>query len=147
MAASIRRSESADAAAILKLLQNAGLPTSDLNSAHEFQSWVLEDKGSIIGVIGLERFGDEALLRSLTVAPDYRQRGLGHELLVRVEDDARAAGIQQLVLLTETAQAFFLRHGYAITDRRDVSDKIKQSAEFRSLCPNSALCMRKALHS
>jgi amino-acid N-acetyltransferase len=48
--------------------------------------------------------------------------------------------------LTETAQAFFQRLGYTAIDRARVSDHVKQSAEFRSLCPDSAVCMSKALH-
>jgi amino-acid N-acetyltransferase len=144
--AAIRPADSGDLLSAAQLLQDAGLPTADLVSAHEFQSWVIEEQGSILGVIGLERFGREALLRSLAVAPEYRKRGLGQELVARLEHDAQAQGIEQLVLLTETAQAFFQRLGYAPFDRSQVSDDVKQSAEFRALCPASAICMRKNLH-
>ena len=145
MSSSIRRGQPTDLAAILQLLNSAGLPTADLASAHEFQTWVLEDRGSISGVIGLERFGAEALLRSLAVAPEHRKRGFGHELVAQLERDARADGINRLVLLTETAEAFFRDLGYATTERRQVSEEAKQSPEFRSLCPASAICMSKAL--
>ncbi len=141
----IRRGHSADLAAVAQLLASAGLPTADLASAHDFQSWVIEAKGSILGVIGLERFGREALLRSLAVASEHRQRGLARKLVARLEHDAQAVGIQQLVLLTETAEAFFRRLGYSIADRSQVSDDVKQSAEFRILCPVSAVCMSKVL--
>jgi amino-acid N-acetyltransferase len=106
---------------------------------------VLEERGFFVGVIGLERFGHQALLRSLAVVAKHRKRGLGHELVARLEHDAQAEGIQRLVLLTETAQTFFRRLGYIETDRRQVSDEVKLSAEFRSLCPISAICMSKAL--
>jgi amino-acid N-acetyltransferase len=144
--AAIRPADTGDLSSVAQLLQNAGLPTTDLVSAHKFQSWVIVDKGSILGVIGLERFGREALLRSLAVAPAYRNRGLGQELVARLEHDARVQGIEQLVLLTETAQAFFQRLGYTTIDRAQVSDDVKHSAEFRSLCPASATCMSKGLH-
>jgi amino-acid N-acetyltransferase len=143
--AAIRRGHAGDLAAVSQLLKSAGLPTADLASAHEFQSWVLEEEGSILGVIGLERFGREALLCSLAVAATHRKRGLGHELVARLERDGQAEGVQQLVLLTETAQPFFRRLGYTVTDRSHVSDAVKNSAEFRSLCPVSAICMSKAL--
>lgn len=144
-AAAIRRGYSADRAAVAPLLASAGLPTADLAIAHEFQSWVIEEKGSILGVIGLERFGREALLRSLAVVSEHRERGLGHKLVARLEHDAQAVGIQQLVLLTETAEAFFRRLGYAIADRSQVSDDVKQSAVFRILCPVSAVGVIKVL--
>lgn len=143
----IRRGHLADLSAVSQLLEGAGLPTADLKSAHELQTWVLEAKNSIVGVIGLERFGSEALLRSLAVAPEYRKRGLGRELVARLEQDAQADGVKHLILLTETAEPFFRGRGYAVTDRRDVSEEVKQTAEFRSLCPVSAVCMRKALYA
>ena len=143
---SIRRGEPDDLPAVLALLQSAGLPTADLTSAQRLHLWVLKTD-SLQGVIALERFGSEALLRSLAVAPEYRRHGLGHELVARLELDARADGIEQLVLLTETAERFFRDLGYEAIDRQSVSDGLKQSAEFRSLCPAYAVCMRKALHS
>ena len=132
--------------AVLALLQSAGLPTSDLSSAQQLQLWVLQSD-SLQGVIALEHFGTEALLRSLAVAPECRQQGLGHQLVARLEHDAQAAGIKQLILLTETAQAFFRTLDYQVIDRQSVSEALKQSAEFRSLCPASAVCMKKTLHS
>jgi amino-acid N-acetyltransferase len=144
-APAIRRGQPADLSPISQLLKGVGLPTVDLASAHDFQSWVLEENGSILGVVGLERFRSDALLRSLAVSPEHRTRGLGHELVARLEHDAQAEGIQRLVLLTETAEAFFRRLGFTVTDRSHVSDEVKQSAEFRSLCPVSAICMSKAL--
>ena len=147
MASSIRRGQLADLPTVSRLLESVGLPTTDLKSALELQTWVLDAKNSIVGVIGLEGFGSEALLRSLAVASEYRKRGLGRELVARLEQDAHADGIKQLILLTETAEPFFRGLGYAVTDRRDVSEDVKQTAEFRSLCPVSAGCMSKSLHT
>ena len=142
---SIRRGRATDLPAVLALLEGARLPTADIASADELAMWVLEERGSIVGAIALERFGTEALLRSLAVAPEYRKRGFGRELVAQLEEGARAENIQQLVLLTETAEAFFRGLGYSVIDRRYVSGRLKQSTEFRSLCPASATCMSKIL--
>jgi len=131
--------------AVMALLQEAGLPTADLASAAGLHMWVLLDNESLIGVIGMERFGARALLRSLAVAPGYRQRGMGHQLVARLEREAEADGVEQLVLLTETAEKFFRAIGFEVIERRHVPEEIKQSAEFRSLCPASAVCMSKLL--
>jgi amino-acid N-acetyltransferase len=144
---SIRRGQSADLSAIAALLETAGLPTADLSSAGNFKTWVLEARGALLAAIGLECFGDQALLRSLVVAPEHRKRGLGRELVARLERDARAEGTTRLILLTETAETFFQARGYVITDRGQVSDAVKLSAEFRSLCPVSAVCMSKTLRT
>jgi amino-acid N-acetyltransferase len=144
---SIRRGESADVPAVLTLLESAGLPTADLMNVRGLPMWVLEAEDSLVGVIALQRFGSDALLRSFAVAPEYRRRGFGRELVVRLEHDAQGMGVEQLVLLTETAETLFLSLGYGVIDRRHVSEELKQTAEFRSLCPASAVCMSKALHT
>jgi amino-acid N-acetyltransferase len=141
----IRRGRPADLPSVLTLLENAGLPTADLKTITRLDLWLLEAQGLVAGVIALERHGAEGLLRSLAIAPEYRKRGFGTLLVERLENDATADGVKQLVLLTETAEFFFRSLGYEVIDRRFVSEELKQSAEFASLCPVSAICMSKTL--
>jgi amino-acid N-acetyltransferase len=96
-------------------------------------------------VIGLERFSESGLLRSLAVAPGHQHIGLGRQLVAQLEHDAGAEGIEQLVLLTQSAEPFFRRLGYQTIDRRCVPDELRRSEEFRSLCPANAVCMTKSL--
>jgi amino-acid N-acetyltransferase len=140
----IRRGRSVDLPAVHALLEQAGLPTADLSTS-DLQMWLVEAEGGLVGVIALERFGSEALLRSLAVIPEFRKLGVGRRLVARLEEDARADGVKQLVLLTETAEGFFRSLGYSVIDRSSVGGAPKQSAEFRSLCPVSAICMSKTL--
>ncbi len=142
----IRRGGPSDIEAVRALLLGAKLPTEDLTSAPGLQTWVPEVAGESAGAIALEGPGSAArLLRSLVVAPCHRGRGLGRSLVARAEDDARAEGVQQLVLLTETAQLFFSRLGYRLIERCAAPEQLRRSAEFRSLCPASAVCMAKNL--
>lgn len=141
----IRRGSAADLPAIESLLQSAGLPTDDIRDISGLRTWVAEAGGSLRGAIALEPFGTEGLLRSLAVAPDARRHGLGRKLVVQLESDARAEGMRKLVLLTQSAEAFFRSLGYQRVNRDDVSVVVKGSAQFRSLCPASATCMAKAL--
>ena len=82
--------------------------------------------------------------RSQTVWP-LRVVMLSRQPTIRLGQDAD--DVEQLVLLTETAEKFFRAIGYEVIDRRHVPQGIKQSAEFRSLCPASAVCMSKLLTS
>jgi amino-acid N-acetyltransferase len=141
----IRPGQSADLAALTALLKGAGLPTDDLASAADLHLWVLETKGDVVGAIGIERFGANALLRSLAIAPAYQRRGLGHRLVAQLEQEVQGKGVDQLFLLTATAESFFRRNGYEVIERRHVPEEVRQSAEFRSLCPASAVCMAKVL--
>src|SRR5215471_5715323 len=136
----VRQAQTADMAAVLALLERARLPTTDLHSAQGLKVWVLEGQRSVLGVIALERFGSEALLRSLAIAPEYQRRGFGQKLVARLEQEARESGIKKLVLLTETAEPFFRRLGYSVVNRRSVSPQVQQSDEFQSLRPVSATC-------
>lgn len=82
---------------------------------------------------------------NLALAPSHRQHGLGSALVAALERDAPVDDVSELVLLTQTATAFFERSGFLIVDRAMVPDQIKQGAEFRSLCPASAVCMARLL--
>jgi amino-acid N-acetyltransferase len=143
----VRGSTGADLLAVRELLVDAGLVVEDFDSATGLLFWVAENDDQVIGAVGLEPFGTAGLLRSLVVARSHRQQGLGSALVTAVENGAKAEGAEVLVLLTETAEAFFKRHGYRVVERASVRDEIKRSAEFRSLCPASAVCMTKLIGS
>lgn len=141
----LRSATAADLKALRDLLERSGLPTSDLGTAHP--QFVIATRDSrIIGVGALEHFGGAALLRSLAVEPRWRGSGVGRQLVAELERRARAAGVMDLILLTLTARDFFARLGYSAKDRAQVPPAVLESAEFRSLCPASAVCMWKALH-
>jgi N-acetylglutamate synthase-like GNAT family acetyltransferase len=135
---------SQDLIGIRALLERAGLPTSDLESAQpEFV--VIRADGKAIAAGALQRFGSSALLRSVVVAPDHRGSGLGHLIVSELERSARTAQITQLILLTETAVEFFAHEGYRVIERSSAPEEMRASEEFRSLCPSSATCMAKSL--
>jgi amino-acid N-acetyltransferase len=142
--AELRAAAAQDLAVVRLLLEQAGLPTSDLTTSKpEFT--VLWDDGRIVAAGALEPFGSAALMRSVVVAGDRRGAGLGRTMVQELEKVARAARIGSLILLTEAAAEFFAHHGYRIIERVDVPQDVQGSAEFRSLCPASATCMMKLL--
>jgi amino-acid N-acetyltransferase len=132
--------------AIRALLDNAGLPTSDLESAPaEFV--VVRQGGQVVAAGALQRFGGSVLLRSVVVAESLRGSGLGRMIVWELERVARATKTSRLFLLTQTASEFFARQGYRIIERSSAPQDIQGSEEFRSLCPSSATCMAKDLPS
>jgi amino-acid N-acetyltransferase len=140
----LRTAGEADAAAIRDLLGRSGLPTSDLSAASP-EFILASDAGRIIGTGALEHFGGAALLRSVAVEPQWQRSGVGRVLVAELERRARAAGVDELILLTMTAADFFRRLGYGARDRGRVPPTVLASAEFRSLCPATAVCMAKSL--
>jgi amino-acid N-acetyltransferase len=133
-----------DEPSIRALLECEGLPTSDLTTAEPVFVVACED-GRVIGAGALEQFGGASLLRSLAVARDRRGLGLGRQLVEELERRAVAAGVTELVLLTQTARGFFEHQGYQVIERQTVPAAVQASEEFRSLCPASAACMARTL--
>ena len=86
----------------------------------------------------MECYGDSGLLRSVAVAPGWRGSGIGRALVDRVLEDGRAAGVQDVYLLTTTAEHYFPRFGFACVDRESVPAAVRASAEFTGACPASA---------
>ena len=133
-----------DLPSIVALLTGSQLPTVDV--AEHVDGFVLAmADGQLVGTIALERYGDVALLRSMCVAPSLRSHRVGRALLEGIEADAVSHGIHDLYLLTTTAADYFARHGFVRITRDQAPAAIQQTAEFRSLCPSSAVCMSKAL--
>lgn len=132
-------------AAFAGLLAGNGLPVSDLTDLLASDCLVASVEGRVAGAVGLQIFGRYALLRSLVVADDQRGHGLGGELVERIESLARERGVEQLFLLTTTAETFFTRRGYTSADRLAASEAIRNTQEFSSLCPASSAFMHKDL--
>jgi amino-acid N-acetyltransferase len=129
--------------AALDLLKKNNLPTEDISEATSM--FVIEEQNTVTGTIALEYAGPDGLLRSLAVAEDHRQNGVGGELVSFIEAYAVRQGIQQLYLLTTTAEKFFAKRGYVVVERSAVSPFIENSSEFASVCPSTAVVMKKII--
>lgn len=132
-----------DLSDIRTLLQTCNLPESDLTTAHMQHFYLIKENESIIGTIGLEIYDSYGLLRSLAVSPSHRKQGMGQMLTDRIEKYARNNNLRGVYLLTTTAESFFSSLGYSRIDREEVPDPIRQSPQFRDICPSTAVAMCK----
>jgi N-acetylglutamate synthase-like GNAT family acetyltransferase len=107
--------------------------------------WLAREGQKLAGAIGIERYGHDGLLRSLAVDPGHQGQGLGSALVRALELAMQTEGVKTLVLLTQTAESFFAKRGYVLTPREQIPEPIRQTAEFRALCPATAVCMSRAL--
>ena len=75
----IRLAKATDYEQIKLLLQSVNLP---IEGVHENMNnfLILENNSQLIGTVGLELYGDKALLRSLAVAKSQQNRGYGNIL-------------------------------------------------------------------
>lgn len=140
----IRQATSNDLAAIAQLLESASLPT--LRVEEHIQHFLVAEKDeTIVGTIGLEVYGDTALLRSAVVTADLQNKGIGSLLYDRNIDQARQLNVQRLILLTNTAEKYFERKGFRKIDQKSVTGPVTSSVEFTGACPSHAACMELML--
>ena len=130
---------------IRQLLAGCDLLHEDITAAlveHFLLGW---DGARLIAVVGLEVNNQVALLRSLAVDAEYRNRGIASSLVDKIEDYAKSLNVDTLYLLTMTAEVFFKKCGYRLTARNSAPAAMQGTTEFKNLCPASAACMVKHL--
>lgn len=133
-----------DVEPIRALLASVQLPAADVGAGNQ-RFVIARDGGDVVGCAGLERYGRAALLRSLAVTPARQGEGIGQALYERILEEARAVGAEELYLLTTTAERLFARLGFERVAREAVPADVRASAEFASLCPATAVCMRRTI--
>jgi len=129
---------------IATLLGTYALP---LDGAREHLEtyWVALDGGELVGTIGIERYGSVALLRSAVVRANRRSAGVGRSLVAVAIEAAASRGVEELYLLTTTAELYFAAQGFNIVERERLPAALQASAELRGACPASAVCMERRL--
>src|SRR5690606_36389759 len=132
---------SKDRAGVEALLAAAGLPLDGLADQFPASYAVAEAGGGLAGAAGVERHGDDGLLRSVVVSPEWRGCGLGERLVRDRLAWAAAQGLRTVYLLTTTAPAYFSRLGFLAAQRVHVPAAVQASREFASVCPASAVLL------
>jgi amino-acid N-acetyltransferase len=130
-----------DLASARELLRRVALPEEDVVD-HFGNYLVVRDATRLVGLCGVEVCGDDGLLRSVAVDPDYREEGIGSLLVAGAKELARKLELRDLYLLTTTAAPFFRRHGFEDWARDKAPAAVRETWEFRAGCPASSAFMR-----
>jgi amino-acid N-acetyltransferase len=93
-----------DESAVKQLLSESGLPIEDITAQHLQDFFGCGSGLELDGLVGLELYGEVALLRSLAVASSRRGSGVGSGLVAHAERHAWEQGVQSLYLLTTSAE-------------------------------------------
>jgi amino-acid N-acetyltransferase len=134
-----------DLPAVRALLEMERLPASDLDERALERFLIWRDEVDVSGIVGLEIYGDVALLRSLVVARHARGNGVGVALTDAAEALALESGANNVYLLTTSAERFFLARGFQQIDRVAAPKSIQATTQFSALCPSTAVLMMKSL--
>jgi amino-acid N-acetyltransferase len=140
-AGKIRPGSPREFGAVKRLLLANRLPVEGVpDSLQHFL--VAFDGQKVVGAVGLEVFGDYALLRSAVVGESARGTGLGAQLVEGALAKARVLRLSGVYLLTTTAEKYFPRFGFSAVPRDTAPKEILASAEFNGACPATAVLMK-----
>ncbi len=141
-AVTIRAARPEDFVAVSVLLLANALPLRGIPRSMD-GFFVAEQDGAIVGAIGMEHYGTDALLRSAVVNSRLRGTGLGTRLVETIMPAAERRGAIVLWLLTTTAERWAPRFGFEVVPREAVPDALQASQELQGACPSSAIVMRR----
>ena len=99
-------------------------------SLQEFR--IAEADGQVIGCGALHVMWDDlAEVRTLATSDGWRGKGVGHVLVERLLDDARALGVSRVFCLTFEVD-FFKKHGFEVMADQTAVDPVVYSELLRS---------------
>jgi amino-acid N-acetyltransferase len=99
-------------------------------SLQEFR--IAEAGGQVIGCGALHvMWEDLAEVRTLAASDSWRGKGVGHTLVERLLDDARALGVSRVFCLTFEVD-FFKKHGFEVMADQTAVDPVVYSELLRS---------------
>lgn len=138
----IRKATADDLPKVNQLLVSAGLPTAGVE-ANINNFVVASNKGNeLLAVIGMERSGSYGLLRSLAVASSSRKQGIAAELVNNALSKAKASGIKEVYLLTETAEKYLKKFGFKNIARAEIPVSLLNDSALNTTCQACSTCMR-----
>ena len=135
--------QEADISAIKTLLAEAELP-GDVEG-HRDDFLVARHEKKVVGCVGMEVRGSDALFRSLVVTLAYRGLGMARRLYESLVAHARTRGVERAYLLTTTVEPLAKAWGFRRIDRAQVPKRIQDTSEFRGGCCASAVAMSQDL--
>ncbi len=139
----IRRASLADAPTIADLVslgeyEGQLLPRSLDFIRASIDDWVVaEDHENIVGAGSLLEMSPVlSEVRSLVVAPAYRQNGIGAKIVDALVDEACTRGIPTIFALTR-AVPFFEKMGFTMTEKENFPEKVWRDC---AICPVRNAC-------
>jgi amino-acid N-acetyltransferase len=128
------------------ILKNSKLASLDESSQFgDHYVVACDENGELLGVAGVEQYGDVGLLRSVAVVEEHRSQGIGKELASNRIEWASRAGVREVYLLTNDAADYWQSHGFQRIDRSEAPASMKATTEWTGACPSSAVAMSRRL--
>ena len=132
MSAEVRSARAEDVPRMAELITGEHLPAYGLDEFLE-TFFVLADGEHIVGCVGLEVYGEAALLRSVVVSPERRRRDEGRRLVEAALAEARRRGVSRVYLFTMSAGPFFGRLGFREVQPEEFEEAVRASRQYEAV--------------
>jgi arsenate reductase (glutaredoxin) len=132
-------------AGLVNALVRDCLPVDDLNESPRRFFTFNTLAGSHVGYGGFEQHGRDVLIRSVTVEPTYRGKGIGRNLVALLLREAFDQDARATWLLTMDAQAFFEKAGFKHVSREIAPAAILATRQAAGLCPAAAALLSRSI--
>ncbi len=86
---------------VLTLLKLVDLPVEGVKE-HFNDFFVVKNKKTIVGCVGMEIYENVGLLRSVAINPSFQSKGIGQEMVIKMEAYSLEKRIQTIYLLNWT---------------------------------------------
>ena len=142
----INPSEPTDFFPLVRLLKLANYQTLDIGGSKVVTNFIsaLAENGDIAGVVGLETFDYNALLRSLAVDKRYEDQGAAEALVKKVEETATNKGLRKIyTFIHKELQPFFESQGYEAVPKDRIPLNVKATDEYAFFKNLDFACMLK----
>ncbi|MDD9935259.1 MAG: GNAT family N-acetyltransferase [Myxococcales bacterium] len=101
--------------------------------------------GELVGCVGYEHHEGGGVLHSLVVIREAKGEGVGRALVDAVVDRLRAAGADQVFLVTADTSRYFAYLGFSPVQRKDIPDSVLASPELGGYDEDEVTFMRRAI--
>src|SRR5262249_22551622 len=130
---------------VLEILSDVNLPHDGVKEHLDGFLIARNSEGRILGCVGLERYGEFALLRSAAVLSEYQRQRIGNSLISAILKHAASEGITEVALLTTTAKDYFQnKFGFREAKRSRYEGLLASSPEWNlPRCSSAALLTLK----
>jgi N-acetylglutamate synthase-like GNAT family acetyltransferase len=125
-----RPANEADRPALRAFLLGITLLGDDLISANSAY-WLLEDQHIIIGSTGLEFGAHAALMRSVAVLPEKRDRGWGQQLMWYALHQAQQRQYRYCYCFSVRAGAYWQRFGFENVSTSELAEQLADTPQVQ----------------
>ncbi|MFZ9035621.1 MAG: GNAT family N-acetyltransferase [Francisellaceae bacterium] len=101
--------------------------------------------GNLIGVVGTEIIGDQAILRTLIVDSKFRNHAIAQALLKHLEYQLHRQGIKNIYCLTQKGANYLSCFGYEQTLKQRLPQLIRTHEYVTRLDMSNRVCLYKRI--